>query len=499
MKISERHLPLFTAFIGGLVSMGLEIVAAREVHPVFGSSVFVWGSILTVFMTALGLGYYIGGKRAEESASKQSLARLLLWVAVIISLIAVLSERILNATFTLDIPIRYRSIPAIALLFGPPAFFVGCISPFAAEIEGELVGTGDAAGRVYAAGTIGSVLGASGTTFVLLPFVGTTVSYILFTTLLLLGVGLLMIATHSWTHQKLTVIAVSLLLIQVALFSGVGESVVYQTETEYHNLEVRDSGGVRTLYLNGNPNSAEYLNGSDKYVFDYAKALHLPTLYQQTPSGDNLDVLVIGGGAGTVSERYAEEYNASVDVVEIDAETARVANKYFNTSHPNVNWHIQDGRTFLKQTTKNYDVIILDAYQNYDIPYHLTTVEFFRLVESRLTTEGVFVANIIGSKTGDDSDIYKSEIATTKQVFTYVDSYQTQENPDTFQNLILIGGNGIRPSNQTLRMEATTSQQKVPTTKFLPYRQHGEKINLSGVQILRDDKGSTPSLKSPLP
>ncbi|MDY6765352.1 MAG: fused MFS/spermidine synthase, partial [Halobacteria archaeon] len=55
--------------VAGVSSMGLEILAGRIIAPELGSSIYTWGSIIGVFLAALSLGYYHGGKRAESDAT----------------------------------------------------------------------------------------------------------------------------------------------------------------------------------------------------------------------------------------------------------------------------------------------------------------------------------------------------------------------------------------------------------------------------------------------
>ena len=53
-------------FVSGGVLLALEIVASRVVAPYFGNSVYVWGSLIGVFLAALSLGYFLGGRLATR-------------------------------------------------------------------------------------------------------------------------------------------------------------------------------------------------------------------------------------------------------------------------------------------------------------------------------------------------------------------------------------------------------------------------------------------------
>ena len=86
---------------------------------------------------------------------------------------------------------------------------------------------------------------------------------------------------------------------------------------------------------------------------------------------------------------------ANIDIAEIDADMLAVAQKYFYfKGNDKMKVIIEDGRLFVKRSKKKYDWIVLDAYQNDYIPFHLTTLEFLKEVKSRLKDDGVVVANI---------------------------------------------------------------------------------------------------------
>ncbi|MDA0747872.1 MAG: fused MFS/spermidine synthase, partial [bacterium] len=54
------------AFLAGAALMGLEIVGSRILAPYFGSSIFVWGSLIGVVLAALSAGAYMGGRLADR-------------------------------------------------------------------------------------------------------------------------------------------------------------------------------------------------------------------------------------------------------------------------------------------------------------------------------------------------------------------------------------------------------------------------------------------------
>ncbi|MDY7081965.1 MAG: fused MFS/spermidine synthase, partial [Halobacteria archaeon] len=164
-RITRTQLAVLVA---GVSSMGLEILAGRIIAPEFGSSIYTWGSIIGVFLTALSLGYYRGGKRAKE-ASRSRLAVILLFAASYVALVVLFGDILLELSTRVPLPPRFSALTPVVLLFGPPVYMLGFISPYAAELSVK-ESTGESAGQVYAIGTIGSIIGAFATTFFLIPW-----------------------------------------------------------------------------------------------------------------------------------------------------------------------------------------------------------------------------------------------------------------------------------------------------------------------------------------
>ncbi len=86
--------------------------------------------------------------------------------------------------------------------------------------------------------------------------------------------------------------------------------------------------------------------------------------------------------------------NAEIDGIEIDPKIVEVGEKYFALDTDEVNIIIQDGRWAMKNSTKHYDIISVDAYRPPYIPWHMTTVEFFTTLQEHLAEDGVVVINV---------------------------------------------------------------------------------------------------------
>jgi spermidine synthase len=490
--------PEFAVFVSGVASMGLEILAGRIVAPQYGSSIYTWGSIIAVFLAALSLGYYQGGKRASMRATNAQLVKLLLATATYVAVLIFAGDLLLTAAATVPLPPRFAPLPAVILLFGPPTYLLGFVSPYAAELS-ETEGVGEASGQVYAVGTIGSIVGAFGTTFFLVPALGIQEIELAFG-LLLVGTALSLSAPGFRRRQVGAAVVVTLLLTAAVASGSLGVStggqVVHHTQTPYQELEVTDLGDTRTLYLGGQRHSAMDKDDPNRHVFEYTRYFHMPYLFADDP--EEIDrVLFVGGGGFTGPKRFVEEYDVTVDVAEIDPEVIDVAKRYFRVEESaDLTIHEADGRRFLRETNHTYDAIVLDAYKRDKVPFQLTTVEFMRLARDHLSEDGVVVSNLISAPSGPASKFYRAEYRTMSQVFPQVYAFPTA------------GGSVV----QNVEVVATKDGGEISETEL---RRRNDRrdigIDLSGeiesyrseertgdVPVLRDDHAPVDSLLDPM-
>lgn len=451
--------------LSGVSSMGMQIVAQRVLTPHFGDSVYMWGSILTVFMVSLSLGYYIGGKKAS-SKDKSGLRAPLILSAAYIVLFIFLQEFILEwyvSSFNFGI---YSYLPALSVLFGPPITLIGLISPYAAEASAK-DSKGEASGQIYFAGTVGSIFGAIGTTFILLPNMYLYSIQLVFA--LFLVIGSWMVHRRKICIELLFFVAICsglLILPQSGLYSSLefgdrglknidvdvkdsrDEKIIYETQTLYQDLKIRQVQDIRTMYLDGGPQSAMNVSQPSRYTWDYPRNFHLSAAI----NGDANNVLFIGGGGFSAPKRFEREYNSSIDVVEIDPGVVTAAKKYFRLNETqDLDIHIEDGRRFLRTKDNRYDIIIVDAYRGGKIPFHITTREFFRLVDQSLVEDGIVMTNIISKRKGDESRLYKSHYKTIESVFQ--DTYSIP-NEEEGRQLIQVLASKENLSREKVMLEA---------------------------------------------
>lgn len=217
-------------------------------------------------------------------------------------------------------------------------------------------------------------------------------------------------------------LAVALGAVTLFLAPTVQAAVVFETVSPYHHIRVIDQGGVRILSFNGSQETRMSIANPLQGHFEYTEFFHLPWIWNP-----NIErVAMIGLGGGSIQRAYQNAYpQVHIDSVDIDPEVVRIAERFFHVRESSThNIHVQDGRLFLRRARDNYDVILVDAYTTgrYGpaIPPHLTTREFFQIASDRLSDNGVFMFNAIGSLAGRRPDMIGALHNTMRDVFPQV-------------------------------------------------------------------------------
>jgi hypothetical protein len=167
---------LTVAFWSGFFVMGVELLGGRILAPNFGSSIYVWGALITVFMLALSLGYLAGGRWSQHRPSLQRLALLLAAAALSALPVLPLSGATLE-DLAIAIPDpRFGSLTAATLLFFVPTFFSGMVSPYCVRLlVAAKESSGRSAGLLYFVSTFGSAAGTILTSFYFVLWFGVNV------------------------------------------------------------------------------------------------------------------------------------------------------------------------------------------------------------------------------------------------------------------------------------------------------------------------------------
>jgi spermidine synthase len=437
----KRYL-LFTVFVSGMTTLAAELAASRLIGTVFGTSNLVWASIIGLILIYLTLGYFLGGKWADADPTPRALYRVLAWGAFTIGLVPYAAGPVLkvaaSAFEVLNVGVMAGSFIVVLILFSVPITLLGAISPFAIRLAVEdTKSAGKTSGDIYAVSTLGSFIGTFLPVLVTIPTIGTRLTFLVFG-LFLLAVALIGLARFAGKQEALKLIWMPILLIAIAaLFAGQAlknnAGQVYETESAYNYIQVQEENGYTLLRLNdGQGVHSIYHPDTLQYGGPWEQFSVGPYFYANRRPRDVKRMAIVGLAAGTAARQATAIYgNIPIDGFELDEKIVEVGRKYFGLNLPNLNVLIGDGRLNLSRSPYQYDIIAVDAYRPPYIPPHMTTQEFFGIIASHLTPEGVLTINV-GSVPGDRRLI--DGLATT--MATIFPSVHIMDIPGTLNTMI---------------------------------------------------------------
>lgn len=416
MRLSTTFL-LGLSGLAGFALMVVEMTATRLMAPYFGSSVFVWTSVLGAIMAALGLGYYIGGRladrwpRVETALGLLALSGLLTAITPFAASWLSAAVAVPDGAFLSGMPLFLRASLVVALtVFAPPVFVVGAISPVVVRLIASTAHVGWASGANSAAGTAGAILGTFAPTIWLVPTLGSRRTLLAIAVLQLLFVAA---ALLWWRRSRpLAAGAAGAALLALLGFNapanaiGGRSGVLEATETEYQFVKVQQEGPRRLMRLENQAVGAQSTLIGDSFLSGVPHdAFLLAPFLAQRPPGAPLRVLMLGMAAGTTARQlhhfFGPTHQLTIDGVDIDGRLFALGKEYFKLAEvPEtvLTMHVADGRAYLAASRGNWDVIILDVFASeLFIPFQLATREFFDLLAERLAPGGVLVFNAVGS------------------------------------------------------------------------------------------------------
>ncbi len=436
---------MLTAMASGAMVMVIEVLGSRVVGPFFGVSLFVWTSLISVTLIALAAGYAAGGVLADRCASAGMLYAILLAAGLLVLLVPLAKVPVLTAARPLGL--RAGAFTATLVLFGPPLFLLGCVSPCLVKLAARaLDNIGRTVGGFYALSTVGSVLGTLLTGFVLIAHLGVDrIFTAVGTALILLAAGYFLVFRRRWA--VLAVLLAPWLVpagetVHTRLMSdGTEATLVAARDSFYGAVKVVDYrfGAQRTreLVIDGLvQGGVDPANGLPIYDYFY----HLEQIpYGLNPTGRRC--LVIGLGAGLIPKWY-EARGIRTDVVEIDPVVVAMARDHFGFD-PQGEVFVDDARHFLATATARYDFVLLDVFSGDLTPVHLLSLEALRQARARMRPGAVLAVNLIASL-GPDRFMTASVVRTLEAVFERVDTYTTfRAAPGaTVGNLIVVAYDG---------------------------------------------------------
>jgi spermidine synthase len=432
-------------FVSGMTSLALEMCASRLLAAYFGTSLFIWGSLIGLILLYLMIGYLLGSRLADRYPQPRVLCGITACAALSIIVIPFVCKSILAGSVTglaqVSVSLFAGSLIGTLLLFAIPVTLLGLVSPFAVRIiTREVKQSGRISGSLYAISTVGSILGAFLPVLWFIPTWGVRRSLIIF--------GVILLASSLWgfvpKQRPVRAIPLALVIIPMifVLIVPLGPlktipGLIYEQESLYNYIQVtQTSDGTRELVLNEgdavhsiyNPYSTSILTS---WYWDYFLAA--PYFNQGFTPNQLQRVGIIGLAGGTSARQFTQVYhNVQIDGAEIDPAIVAVGRKYFDMNEPNLHVYNQDGRTFLAASKHTYGLIAIDAYQQPYIPFQFTTKEFFSQVRSHLSSTGVVAIN-----TGHTNNDYRLVQAFVNTLSTVFPSVYTFNVPGTINTEIV--------------------------------------------------------------
>ena len=451
------------SFVASLTFMALEMVAGRMVTRHLGSSLYGWTSIIGVLLGGLSLGNLLGGKIADRvhrekqaswlflAASVLTLSILLLesppkwfsenWLdgdSSVLSHAIAMSSVTLPGGHVLPLPWPARVLTVVMMVFFLPALSMGTVSPVVAKLAVERLRaskrTGTAIGQVYAWGMVGAIAGTFLAGFVLIDVLGTK------GLVLVLGAALAFAATMlgsvwhaAWAGIPLGLCVIAFMPIpwfqEQGLRWGLREEPgnpattedeeAWIDESNYYYIKVSNEpdpeGQKRTLVLDNLIHGYFILGHPERLDYQYehlyalvANRVAAAKAKEQGKASANevpLKTMFLGGGAYAFPRYLQHTYpGTEADVAEIDPAVTRANyNALGLPRDTTIKTTFGDARQFVErnQDRKQYDLIFGDAFNDFSVPWHLTTREFNDKLAKMLSPEGVYMINII--------DVYESD------------------------------------------------------------------------------------------
>jgi spermidine synthase len=487
------------AFVTGGIVMSFEMLGSRYLNPYFGSGIYTWAALISTVLAALTLGYFLGGWLADRTASAVVLGATVLVASLYFLALPAFSDTLLEFLLADIDDVRAGSLVASLAILLFPVTLLGMYSPFAIRLMlRSAERSGMVSGTVYGVSTAGSIVGTLGTTFFLIPLIGTkAITYSLGVAGLLCGFVLMalprlgrrgaamLLMTGLFAACTMPAARADALFdesVRAALLKRPDGRLAH-VESEYNDIYIskRRSELTMSFQLKGwdYTESVTDLRDPDVLVLRYAQVMTVATIYP----GELKKVLMLGLGGGSIST-YLGRFmpDVEIDTVEIDRRVIEVAKQYFGLRETErVRYLDGDGRVFLNRNKGLYDLILLDAYRGGFVPFHLLTKEFYTLVKQRLTPGGAVASNI-----HDGTKLYHSTVKTLGEVFPTLDLY-----PSGAGEVIAVATMGAAPDQEALAKRAAALQERYkfrhPLSDALRRRMDNPRSQAARGELITDD------------
>jgi len=414
------------AGVAGAAVMVIEVAGAHVLAPGFGTGLNAWAAMITVALGSLACGYALGGLVADRWSGH---AAHILAAALVVGGVFCAADGLLweSVPYRLaGLGPRLGAVATAAALFLVPFVSLGAVYPLTVRLWTRTADeVGRRSGLLSAVSAVGSLVGAALAGFVLVPTLAIETIFAGVAAALLAAAGAVLVV-----GRRLMAVGVVLLALALSPFvlpsAPVPEGRLVRRGSLFGPLEVWQTGALRRLvvagtcqgFAIGDPARSEPLRSHMPHVRVISEMLS-----ESLPVEDGR-VLIIGLGAGFMPRQIEVE---SCETVEIDPAVVTAAEQFFAFDRSRHPVHVADGRAFLLGARTRYDAVVVDALRGIDLPYHLLTRQFFELVRSRLSPEGILVVNYHGFLEGAEDKLLRAIEKTLRAVFDEVDACFCEE------------------------------------------------------------------------
>lgn len=391
----------------GLASTGIQMLVIRQVTGYVGASVLVTSIVVSLFLAALALGYFAGGRSTADYRDRLALNLVLsiglfgigLSYPVVDLFFSTMTD--LTAHFSLvSHPLAHLFLYCLLVLV-PLVFMLGQTVPLLLHTARASQSKSESAGNLTALSTVGNVIGCLVTALVLMVAFGVGTTIVINAVVLLIA---LISVMDLRSVKHLAGAAAAAVFIGVAVVLNIIiERQVFDATSVYANIKVQPHEDGRALVVNRQFAS---------YTDDEGRAWpYIETMRDALRNRAKSEVLVLGAGGFTLSADETLTKHAFT-YVDIDPELKDIAEQRFLGNAITGTYIAEDARSYLLTRKELVDVVVVDLFSSsVMIPAHTATLEFFELVESRLKPEGLALLNIAANPMLDDP--YSRRIDTT--------------------------------------------------------------------------------------
>ena len=431
----KQDVIVWAMFFSGFTAMVYEVVWARQLVLIYGSTTYAYTGMLVVFLVGITLGSFVASKITNYSSKNKYIFALL---QLSIGLIVLWGTFYYNSLFYIyyDIWLAFSKASAIlpilvvsSLLIFPVAFIFGLLFPLAIRIHAQSHHeVARDAGYVYSMNTIGCILGSVFSGFIFIPLFGMHISLIIAAFINIIIALTLLLSYENTVKKRLVITTIAVLILITFSFiradwkkeiMSVGlyvNNYLYNTKVNVNNYFENVMKYAKLAYYKEGFHSTiavrEFVN-EEKQIVDYTltnngkndASTTLRDIRTQTMLGYLPGLIkkkintaaIVGMGSGQTASALLKFPVKSVDVIELEKailETAEFFKMHYGNplKDPRVNVIIDDARNFLRVTDKKYDLIISEPSNVWVSGVStLFTEDYYEIIEQKLHKDGILV------------------------------------------------------------------------------------------------------------